>query len=472
MKRGLLIPVLTILLLAGCRSYDPDIFDARLRSATFETYHEAIVESYPDLDRVGLDAQTLRDRWELAVVEAGSATEYYHALGEMCAALDDPHLRLTPNYDLWSQTDGQLGATDLRIAMVDGQPRLWNQFHDYALDFTDESFEDIWPDHQEDNLNGWLVESFNGISPDKDVIEDVLNIGPHGTIVEVDLSSPDESSQLTLKRRRGLNVMIKSPREIDTSNIGSSLFRDATTSTLNAIKERAWEAETSKFHDGNYLFAWRVDDWGGLVWKTSDTLPGREDIAELEEDLKAAAEILDGTSCTLLDFRYQGGGNGVGFLAMMENLLPTKVDLTAEREWLFFRIRGILRIEESPSIMRGPVIILVNEFTASYGEWMTSLIRRECNATVLGSRTGGCEYCIVNIEGPDGSKLRFGGEPYTRTEGIPPFQSVGLTPDQQITMDPADLKSGSMAKALLSTHERQTRTAWLLLEDLCDEAIP
>ncbi|MCP4813774.1 MAG: hypothetical protein GY888_14795, partial [Planctomycetaceae bacterium] len=139
------ILALTLAVLPSCRSYDPDVFDARLRSATFETYHEAIVDSYPDLDRVGLDSQSIRDRWEIAVVDAESATEYYHALGEMCATLEDPHLRLTPNYKLWTQADGPLGATDIRIAMVNGRPVLWNQYHDHILSLEGKTLDEVLP---------------------------------------------------------------------------------------------------------------------------------------------------------------------------------------------------------------------------------------------------------------------------------------------------------------------------------------
>ncbi|MDG2422858.1 MAG: S41 family peptidase [Phycisphaerales bacterium] len=464
------ILALTLAVLPSCRSYDPDVFDARLRSATFETYHEAIVDSYPDLDRVGLDSQSIRDRWEIAVVDAESATEYYHALGEMCATLDDPHLRLTPNYKLWTQADGPLGATDIRIAMVNGRPVLWNQYHDHILSLEGKTLDEVLP--RDKNCNGWQVVSFDGIRPDKDIIADVINIGPHGTVIEIQLSSPDGPNDWIMKRKRGLEVEIDFDGDMDDQHIGTSLYSDAIKSSLEAVNERGLVAEVFDTHDGEYLFAWRIDDMGGIIWKTMRTLPNRADVEPLECDLAEAARILEGTRCTLLDFRFQGGGNGVGFTAMMESLLSSEVELVTEREWLFFRMVGLHKFKKSPSIIRGPVIILVNEYTASFGEWMTSLIRRERDATVIGTKTSGCEYCVIDIEAPDGSSLRFGGRPYNRTDGIPAFQSVGLLPDQLVTTDPEDLKDGSIADALVKAHERQTLAAWSLLEQLCSEDTP
>ncbi|MCH2134573.1 MAG: S41 family peptidase [Phycisphaerales bacterium] len=449
-------------LFTGCRSYDPDTYDARLREATFEAYHDAIVDYYPDLDRVGLDPESLRTRWADEVIDAESATDYYHALGRMCAALDDPHIRMTPNYEMWSQEDGPLGATDLRVVEVDGRPRLWNMANDMFTELTRSQFD----------YNGWEVEVFDGAEPNNDIIDDVINIGPRHSRIEIELASPSGESRTVFPRKRGLRVRVLESDEIRIRRNGTSLYGDAGQSTREAVQARADAADLVRTYRGTYLDAWRIDDAAILLWNAAKTLPGYKKTEQLEEDLAEAAKVFEGTTCTLIDFRFQGGGKTPGFRAVMERLLDTDVKMTLRQEsWFGFHDQTD-RIRRSPAIVHGPTIVLANEFTASYGEWMTALLDRERDAMIVGAQTQGCEFCIVEIEAPDRSRLRFGGKPYTRTEGIPAFQSVGLTPDVEVSTAADQFDGGSLKAALLDTHDRQTLTALALLDELCEMASP
>ena len=470
MSKGSGILLLIVSSLVGCRSYDPDTFDARLRSATFETYHDAIVTYYPDLDRVGLDSQTMREQWEMDIVEAGTATDYYHSMAKMLASLDDPHLVLTPNYELWSEMDGPLGYTDLTITHVDRNPTLWNRYRDSRERRGLEWYDDT-------NYNGWTVKLFNDVLPESHLVNKVANVGPHNSRFQVLLAPPDESSKEKLiwrKRALNLNATADDGGHIHFRHYGSPLWKQAPGQTRAFIREQSRTADISEVHSGKYLFAWRLDDRGGISWNTRKTLPRSDGVEQLEKELEIAAGILEGTSCTLIDLRFQPGGNGKGFRAMMNRLLPGSVDMEFEREkeWLFFKIRPVTEIEESPSIVSKPVVVLVNEWTASYGEWMTSLLKRECDAMIIGAPTRGSEYCIVRVKGPDGSRLQFGGFPYTRTDGIPAFQAIGIEPDVLVTTDLGEVAGSSLTEALLDTHDRQTQAAWELLDMLCGDAEP
>jgi len=115
------------------------------------------------------------------------------------------------------------------------------------------------------------------------------------------------------------------------------------------------------------------------------------------------------------------------------------------------------------------MVLLVNEGTASYGEWMASLLKRECNAVLVGTQTSGCEFCVVRVEAPDGSKLQFGGYPYERLDGIEAFQSIGMTPDIQVPLSRSETVGGSMTQALLNAHARQTAVGWETLLELCPD---
>jgi hypothetical protein len=459
------IATLTLIsILMGCGSSGPIAYDASLRERTFDTYHDAMVEHYPDAHEAGIDTPEFRAKWRDAVVNAQSVTEYYHMLARMCDAMGDPHLVLRPNYELWEMHEGPLGVTDLCVLQVHGRPVLWNRTHDLLQsvglrDFT-----------KDKNLNGWTVEEFNGSRFMSDsTLRSVLNIGPRGSVLEVRLRSPADESQRTLHRRRGLDVDVEAHDHLSLeSTRGTQLFAKAKEANRQFVGERASEVDTFEAYSGTYFSAWSLDGVGILVWEPGERLPGRDEGIELlQADLDAATDVLQGTTCTLIDLRFQRGGSSPGFAMVMERLLSSGVRLVAadQTKELFglITVTRVRTIPESSSITSGPAVILVNEFTGSYGEWMASLLRRDLEAPILGARTGGSEYCIVDVEGPDGSSLRFGGAPYRRFDDIPTFQGVGITPDLVVATKERDLLGQSVQDTLIETHKRQWQAAWDLL---------
>jgi len=458
------IATLTLVsILTGCGSSGPIGYDASLRERTFDTYHGAMVEHYPDAHEAGIDTPEFRSKWRNAVVNAQSVTEYYHTLARMCYEMGDPHLVLRPNYELWEMHDGPLGATDLCVLQVHGRPVLWNRSHDAR-----QSLGLTRPSHDK-NLNGWTVEAFNGShSMTHSTLRSVLNIGPEGSELVVRLRSPTDESQMTLHRRRGLDVDVRGRDHLEMTSAGTQLFANAKEANRQLIDEWAIEVDTVEMYWGTYFSAWTLDGVGILVWKPPRKLPGSDEGIELlQADLDAAADILKGTTCTLIDLRFQRGGHWPGFAMAIERLLSGGVRMVvADQTKELFGLITVTRvgtIPDSSSITSGPAVILVNEFTGSYGEWLASLLRRDLEAPIVGARTSGSEYCLIDVEGPDGSSLRFGGAPYKRFDDIPAFQGVGITPDIVVATAEGDLLGQSVQDALIETHKRQWQAAWDLL---------
>ncbi|MDP6312338.1 MAG: S41 family peptidase [Phycisphaerales bacterium] len=458
------IATLTLVsILTGCGSSGPIVYDASLRERTFDTYHGAMVEHYPDAHEAGIDTAEFRSKWRDAVVNAQSVTEYYHTLARMCYAMGDPHLVLRPNYELWETHDGPLGATDLCVLQVHGRPVLWNRSHDLLQSFGLKS------SSEDKNLNGWTIEAFNGSRFMNDsTLRSVLNIGPEGSELVVRLRSPADESQLTLHRRRGLDVDVEARDHLEITFSGTQLFAKAKEINRQFVDDWATFASTVAVYHGTYFSAWALDGVGIFVWLPSKTLPRSDEGTELlQADLDAAADILQGTTCTLIDLRFQPGGLSSGFTMVMERLLSGGVKMVAANQTkeLFglITVTHARTIPDSSSITSGPAVILVNEFTGSYGEWLASLLRRDLEAPIVGARTSGSEYCIVDVEGPDGSSLRFGGAPYRRFGDIPAFQGVGITPDIVVATAEGDLLGQSVQDTLIETHKRQWQAAWDLL---------
>lgn len=63
--------------LSACRSYDPDVLDARLRAATTDAYVDAIETQFGGLEAAGIEPGDLRDRYREAAVAAPNAAAFY-----------------------------------------------------------------------------------------------------------------------------------------------------------------------------------------------------------------------------------------------------------------------------------------------------------------------------------------------------------------------------------------------------------
>ncbi len=89
-----------VLWAASCASIDPNVFDERLRSATFRAYVGAIEAQFGGLQAAGVTADQLRSRYAERAAEAESPAAFYRVLSEMLADLDDPHavLRVSPRF--------------------------------------------------------------------------------------------------------------------------------------------------------------------------------------------------------------------------------------------------------------------------------------------------------------------------------------------------------------------------------------
>ncbi len=449
-------------LLGGCRSYDPSVFDQRLRSATFETYHEALTACAPDLEVVGLSGDALREQWEAKVVEAGTVTEFYHALMGMVTSVRDPHVSFSPNYELWEAEDGPLGATDLSLMIVDGEVVLECMVDAHAVLGVLES-------DAVTKTVGWPVERFNGVElNDWTTVRNPLNIGPEKSVLAVDLQDPDARDTVTLWRRRGMSVTVKGPNEIAVSGEGGRLLPSARSATTKALSARMEQCEAPKAFEGKSVAAWNLDGVGVLVWRAGRSLPGKHDaVLTLERELDAAADVLQGATSTLVDLRFAPGGSGPGFQVVMERLLSCGALLeTPPQPELFglIEVTGVFRINASPSIISDPIVVLVNEYTASYSEWTSAMLRALRGATIVGAPTAGCEYCVSRVAGPDGSMLTFGASPFVPPDGVVPFQRIGVQPDVRVVGDTGPMRGGSVCEALLEAHDRQLETAFGVLE--------
>lgn len=97
---GCFVAALVLQFLSACATFDPNVFDRRLRSVTFRAYVGAIEAQFGGLDAAGVTAGDLRDRYRNRAESAETPSAFYSVLAEMLADLDDPHavLRVSPRF--------------------------------------------------------------------------------------------------------------------------------------------------------------------------------------------------------------------------------------------------------------------------------------------------------------------------------------------------------------------------------------
>ncbi|MEM8710409.1 MAG: S41 family peptidase [Planctomycetota bacterium] len=97
---GALAAALLLAFLGSCATYDPNVFDRRLRTVTFRAYVGAIEAQFGGLDAAGVSARDLRERYRSRAEAAETPSAFYSVLAEMLADLDDPHavLRVSPRF--------------------------------------------------------------------------------------------------------------------------------------------------------------------------------------------------------------------------------------------------------------------------------------------------------------------------------------------------------------------------------------
>ena len=86
----------------ACRSFDPNVFDARLRRATVDAYVDAIETQFGGLAAAEVTVDDLARRYRDQAIGAATPAAFYSVLRRMLADLDDPHATLKVSPQFWN----------------------------------------------------------------------------------------------------------------------------------------------------------------------------------------------------------------------------------------------------------------------------------------------------------------------------------------------------------------------------------
>jgi carboxyl-terminal processing protease len=148
--------------------------------------------------------------------------------------------------------------------------------------------------------------------------------------------------------------------------------------------------------------------------------------SELLEQVKQLRSAAGGElSGVILDMRNNPGGLVNEATAVADEFLSGGVIFTTRRRG---RIIDDLRADGGGALRRGPVVVLVNEYSASAAELVSGALQDNRRATIVGAPTFGKGSVQSIVDLPGGAGLRLTTLRYYTPSGRP-IQAQGVKPD-------------------------------------------
>lgn len=143
------------------------------------------------------------------------------------------------------------------------------------------------------------------------------------------------------------------------------------------------------------------------------------------EDFKKAVEILEEKNCDklIIDLRNNLGGREYDGLQVADQLLPKCTIITEQRRDGEEKVR-----KSDASCISMKYVLLVNEYTASSSEIVSSAVKANKGGTIIGTVTYGKGLIQVIHEFDDGSACKYTIGEYFAADGSK-IQGIGIKPD-------------------------------------------
>jgi C-terminal peptidase (prc) len=154
-------------------------------------------------------------------------------------------------------------------------------------------------------------------------------------------------------------------------------------------------------------------------------------------DLQASrdAAIAAGATSLILDLRGNPGGYVEEAIKVASEFLSKKVVYISEDA---AGQRTPVVTEDDVAATDLPLVVLVDQFTASASEIVAGAIQSAHRATIVGATTFGTGTVLNAFDLPDGSSIRLAVERWLTPDGVLIF-GKGITPDVTVAMGAADV---------------------------------
>lgn len=236
-------------------------------------------------------------------------------------------------------------------------------------------------------LPGDIITKVDGVEYNGDTIDEMTNKikGPEGTKVKVEIKRNGQTQEIEVERRK---ILI--------SHIDSKIIED------------------------NIGYISISDFEGGCA-------------QEFEENYKNLEE--QGIESLIIDVRNNGGGlvdEAIAILELITNKGSTLLITTDKNE-----AEEVTKSEKDP-IINMPIVLLVNEYSASASEIMAGALKDNNKATLVGTTTYGKGVIQKVYPLTDGSGLKMTTNEYF-TPNHNKINKIGIDPDEEIDL-PEEVK--------------------------------
>ncbi len=150
----------------------------------------------------------------------------------------------------------------------------------------------------------------------------------------------------------------------------------------------------------------------------------------------------EGMEKLIIDLRYNGGGDVDTTCVMLDRLLPEGTIVTMNGPAYFEQ-----KTSDAENYLNIPIVVLVNEKTASASEIFAGALKDYGMATIVGKTTYGKGVVQRFYQIGDGSYIKLTAAKYYTPNGTC-LDGVGITPDYEVEFDAASGVDAQFEKAL------------------------
>ena len=343
------------------------------RRQIFEEVWHTVKEHYLYADFRGVDWDAMHEEYAPRVEVEQSQDAFYADIAEMVARLDDQHSRFLPPAAAQQQDATASGREVVGIGVVT-MPREDGAF-----------IQLVFPDSPADRAG--LRPRDRIIAVDgKPYVADYGDLqGPAGSTVRLTVVRPGEKPHDVVLMRREVQGHIMPSYRRFPGNIG---YVSIPTLWVNDMDEQVSGALTELVAEG------RLE---GLI----------------------------------LDVRSNRGGWSKVLAGILSHFVRGQVGMFFDRH----SVRPlVIEPPAGPDLRNLPLVVLVDDATASYAEVLAAILQREQGALVVGTPTAGNTETIYAYTLKDGSRLWLAQEGFRLQDGVN-LEGKGVQPDSVVDVD-------------------------------------
>ncbi len=363
----------------------------------FEDAWKLVNEKYYDPNLNGVNWQNVHEKYKPLVEKAKNDTEFYAVLKRMLGEMKDAHTRFLTPREAYEFKTRQSTSVGIVLDEVEGKPVVVK----------------VAPDSEAALANikeGMIVRTIDN-QPIAEKIKAVRE-----TLGE---SSSDRASKILLYRRLldgepettvKLGVIDKNGKLIETTLTRKVMSQQPKVTSTRLPSGVAYISISRFFSPVSQMF---------------------------KKELEAAKDAPG----LIIDLRYNGGGE----IAEVVRIAGLLVNQKTSMGKVIYRGREPSELnfgESGKQIYAAPIVVLVNDASASGSELLASGLQEAGRAEVVGERSCGCLLGIMNKRG-----MKGGGELHISEMGFLSakgkiYEKMGITPDESVEQKIEDLQNG------------------------------